>query len=63
MAHQHKGHNQQAHKWERFKQRYGMTPVEWRELKKSDPAKAHKVRMEADIRYRNSIKTVKTKDI
>ena len=63
MAHYHKARGQQSKKWERFKTRYGMSPSEWRALKKSDPAQAHQVRMKAEAIYRKTLKSVKAKDL
>lgn len=62
MAHYHKSRGQQAKKWERFKQRYGMSASDWRALKKSDPTKAHQVRTKAESIYRGTLKSIKVKD-
>jgi len=51
MAHYHKSRNQQQKKWERFKQRYGMSPAEWRVFKKTDPSGAEKLRQLAYQRF------------
>ena len=33
-----------------FQRRYGMTPAEFRELKKNDPRKAHELKMKVQLK-------------
>ena len=47
MGHR-RGAEYQVKKWQRFTQRYGMSVVEFRELKKLNPAKAHQIRMQVE---------------
>lgn len=49
MAHQHRGRGQHKEYLKRFTQRYGMTQTEWRELKKTNPKKAHEIRMKLGV--------------
>ena len=48
MAGHRRGSDYQTKKWQRFTQRYGMFPSEWRTLKKSNPTEAHQIRMRVD---------------
>lgn len=56
MGHR-RGAEYQVKKWQRFTQRYGMSVVEFRALKKSDPAKAHQIRMGVEQRLHQSTPT------
>lgn len=63
MAGHRRGSDYQTKKWQRFQQRYGMSPSEWRDLKKSDPAKAHQIRMQVDQMRNAPIKIGRTRNI
>lgn len=61
MGHR-RGTEYQVKKWQRFTQRYGMSVVEFRALKKSDPAKAHQIRMQVEQNFHKAAPIAKTRN-
>ena len=59
MAHYHRSRGQQKSKWERFKQRFGMSPSEFRDLKKKEPSIANELRHKAYSLFIRDTKVVK----
>lgn len=49
MAHAHKPRQQRKEYVKRFEQRIGMTRELWRQLKKENKEKAHKIRMKLQV--------------